>query len=150
MNSISEVVCGGCDEPMLCCCARIDLGFFRLFNCVIRWPVLCHYGAQAWVEAAGGQGSALSLSQRSSSACPPLSFCPSVCVYLSVCIFVCSLSLSVFHTSTIRVYMQMSKCKFSPQAQVRNFNAVPPFLHVLMFPAVEDAVSGLLKPMRWS
>ena len=113
-----------------CCCARIDLGFFRLFNCVIRWPVLCHYGAQAWVEAAGEQGSELSLSQRSSSACPPLSFRPSVCVYLSVCIFVCSLSLSlsVFHTSAIRVYMQRRKCKFSPQApQVLNFYAAPPF-----------------------
>lgn len=37
--------CEGCDEPILCCCTRIYLGFFSLFDCVIRWPVLCHYGA---------------------------------------------------------------------------------------------------------
>ena len=137
-----------------CCCARIDLGFFRLFNCVIRWPVLCHYGAQAWVEAAGEQGSELSLSQRSSSACPPLSFRPSVCVYLSVCIFVCSLSLSLSlslclsHFSYQSVHAKAQMQIFSPGSPGFKFLCCAPFLHVLMFPAVEDAVSCLLKPVR--
>ena len=101
------------------CCARIDLDFFSLFHYVIRWPVLCHYGAQAWVEAAGEQGSALSkIHLRMSPLC--LSVHLSVSIYPSIFwsarSLSASLSLCVFHTPTLRV--QMQKCKFSPQAQV--------------------------------
>lgn len=109
MNTISEFLCGGCDEPVLRCCARIDLGFFSLFHCVIRWPALCHYRAQAWVEAAGEQGSALSLSKIL------LRMCPSVCLslHLSTSIYLSVLlsALSLFPSHSLS--MQMHKCKFS-------------------------------------
>lgn len=71
---------------MLCCFVRIDLGFFSLFHCVIRRPMLCHYGAQAWVEAAGERGSALSLSLSVFLRDPPphVPFCLSVHLSASV------------------------------------------------------------------
>lgn len=132
---------------MLCCFVRIDLGFFSLFHCVIRRPMLCHYGAQAWVEAAGERGSALFLSlslcvsQRSSSACPLLSVCPSVCVCLTT--FIClyfsppSLPLPPRHT-------RPCKCEISPGSFLLSF-----FSHVLLFPAVK-AVSFTPKDnFRW-
>lgn len=74
----------GFDKHWLYCCACIYLDFSILFHCVISWPVLCHYGVQAWKEAAGEQGLALLLSHRSSPTHSPLPFCPSLflCLYL--------------------------------------------------------------------
>lgn len=87
----------GCDEQTLCCCACIYFSFFILLNCVIRWPLLCHYGAQAWVEAAGEQGLALSLSLIDPPPhVPPLSFCPSV----FLCLYFCLLSRSLSHSNS--------------------------------------------------
>lgn len=119
MNTISEL-CGGCDEPVLCCCARIDLGFFSLFHCVIRWPALCHYRAQAWVEAAGEQGSALSLKDPPPHVPLCLFVSPSVCVYLSFCTFICSVSLSLSLSFNANAQMQILS-----QASGLKFYAMP-------------------------
>lgn len=98
MTIISEFQCGGRNEPMLCCFVRIDLGFFSLFHCVIRRPMLCHYGAQAWVEAAGERGSALFLSLSLCFSEILLRMSPSVC--LSICLRLFNyIYLSVFQSS---------------------------------------------------
>ena len=133
---------------MLCCCARIDLGFFSLFHCVIRWPVLCHYGAQAWVEAAGEQGSALSLSLSKILLRMSPSVFLSICLCLFIRLYFCLLFLffpSHFNSRSAHANAEMQI--LSPGSGLK-CSAVSPFLHVLLFPAVKPAVFFLLKPMR--
>lgn len=112
----------GFDEQLLYCCACIYLDFSILFNCVIRWPVLCHYGVQAWVEA-GEQGLALLLSHRSSPTHPPLPFCLSL--FHFVCLYFCCFTLSASNMHTVHTNANLiqydtylsnmilfSKCRF--------------------------------------
>lgn len=135
-----RVVWGGCDEPVLCYCARIDLGFFSLFHYVIRWPALCHYREQAWVEAAGEQGSALSLSKILLRMCPSvcLSLHLSVSIYLSV--FLSALSHFSSHSlSNANAQMQILSSGFS--ASGLKFYAPPPVLHVFLCSANASGLS---------
>lgn len=71
--------------------------FSILFNCVIRWPVLCHYGAQAWVEAAGEQGLALQVSNRSSSTRSSLPVCLSGWLALHISVVILQPNLCIQH-----------------------------------------------------
>lgn len=108
MNTIFEL-CGEAVMRQCCAVVHAQIWVSFLFHCVIRWPVLCHYGAQAWVEAVGEQGSALSLTLKDPP--PHFLFCLSVhlsvSVYLSVFLSVLSLSHSLFHTSTFRANAEM-------------------------------------------
>lgn len=102
-------VCVGFDKQLLYCRAciyldRIYLDFSILFNCVIRWPVLCHYGVQAWVEAAGEQGLALLLSHGSSPTHPPLPFC------LSICLYFCHFNLSSSNLRAVHTNANLCQC----------------------------------------